>query len=340
MRRGLAAVALLVTALVGSPCRRATAAPEGGSEAETLYALGRAEEEAGAFARALAYDRASVAAAPGSVWAQRASARVAWLEARSEGDFGPLARLERVRRSPSLADDPEAVDALAREVRSFPPGKVRVEAQMFVAEAWLGRLRRPADALPLLRAVSDDPGADPLSSQLAERAIVDTLAGQGRLDEAAAEASSHAGRLDARFVKQARARARRRALRRGAIAELAGFAGLAAIALLRARRRGALGEARAALRGLAPVAVAFAAYVAAAGGLLASRYESGNAAPFVRLALAVLPLLLLARAWGSVGSARSAARIGRAALCAVSVFAAAFVLLDAVNPSYLEGFGL
>jgi hypothetical protein len=209
-----------------------------------------------------------------------------------------------------------------------------------VAEAWLGRLRRPADALPVLREVRDDPKADSLTSRLAEREIIDTLVAEGRRGEAAAEATSQASRLDPHFVKQTRALLRRRTVRDVAIAELGGFAALAALALVRAFRHGALGEARAAIRRLAPIAAAFAVYLAGVGGLLASQYESGRAAPFVHLALAVLPLLLIARAWGSVGSTRWAARAGRAALCAVSVFAAAFVLLDAVNPTYLEGFGL
>jgi hypothetical protein len=341
MRTGLAAVALLGgAALLGGWCGVASAAPDDPGEAERLYELGQADEDAGAFVQALAHDRASLAAAPGSVWAERAAARIAWLDAHSEGGFAPLARLEHVRKNPSLASDPDAVDALAHEAESFPPGQVRVEARMFVAEAWLGRLRRPADALPVLRAVSADPEADPSSSRLAEREIVDTLVSQGRLDEASAEATSHANRLDPLFVKQTRALLRRRALRAAAILELCGFGGLAAIALVRAFRRGALGEVRTAIRSLAPVAAAFAVYLAAAGGLLASKYESGHAAPFVHLALAVLPLLLLARAWGSVGSSRRAARAARAALCAISVFAAAFVLLDAESPTYLEGFGL
>ncbi len=350
MRTGFAAVALLgvaalllgATALVAgaSPVADAAAGATSGSSAEMLFQLAQAEEDAGDFAQALLHDRATIAAAPDSVWAQRAEGRIAWLGARSEGDFAPLARLERVRRSPTLAADPTAVEALASDAEAFPPGQVRVEARMFVAEAWLGRMRRPADALPVLRAVSDDPEADPLTSRLAEREIVSLLTDQGRLDEASAEATAHANRLDPRFVRQTRALVRRRAMRSGALAELGGFAVLAGVAILRALRRGALGEAGTALRRIAPVAVAFVLYLAGAGGALASQYESGNATPFVGLGLAVLPLLFIARAWSSVGSTRAAARVGRAILCAVSVLAATFVLLDAVNPSYLEGFGL
>jgi hypothetical protein len=94
------------------------------------------------------------------------------------------------------------------------------------------------------------------------------------------------------------------------------------------------------LRRVAPLAFAFAAYLAAVGGLLASRYEAGNAAPFLALGAAVIPIVLLARAWAAVGSLRVPARIGRALLSATTVFAAALAVLEAINPAYLDGFGL
>jgi hypothetical protein len=249
-------------------------------------------------------------------------------------------RLERIRSSPELGEDAAAVDALAQDARSFPPGRVRVEAEMFVAEAWIERMRRVDDGIAELRAVRDDPEVDPLTARVAEREIVDALDSEGRLDDAAAEASSHRNRLDPAFVKRAQKLVSRRALRHAAMVVLAAFAVLAGAALARARLRGTLGHAARALRRLAPLAAGFAAYVACAGGVLSSRYESGNAVPFVALGLAVLPLVLLARAWGAVGATGAAARIGRATLCAMSVLAVAFVLLDTVNPAYLEGFGL
>jgi hypothetical protein len=88
------------------------------------------------------------------------------------------------------------------------------------------------------------------------------------------------------------------------------------------------------------VAILFAVYVACAGGWLASAYESGNGAPFFLFGAAAFPLVLLARAWGAVGSTTAPARVLRAGVCATSVLAAAFVLLYAINPTYLEGFGL
>jgi hypothetical protein len=252
----------------------------------------------------------------------------------------PAQELERVRADPALADDPAAIDALARDLQSFPPGPARVEARMLVAEAWLGRMHRPDDALSVLRAVTDDPEADPLTARLAEREIVDALIAEGRLDEAAAEASAHAHRLDPRVVVHTRTLVRRRSLRRVAIAELCIFGALAGRSLLAAFKRGAVGASGRALRRVLFPALGFAVYVAAAGGLLASQYETGNSAPFVLFGLLVVPIVLLARAWAAVGSTRSAARAFRAVICAVSVFAAAFMLLDAVNPAYLEGFGL
>jgi hypothetical protein len=363
MRTGLAAVAFVGASLSLWVHGRMAAGDEttGESAAEAMYRLGQADEEAGAFAQALMHDRASVAAAPESAWAQRAADRIEWLSAHAEGGFAPLARLEQVRRSPALASDPAAIDALARDADAFPPGRVRVEARMLVAEAWLGRMsvaaeaarmteaeaapvartpERVSDALALLRAVSDDPEADPLTARLAEREIVDALVAQDRLEGASAEATSHANRLDPRFVKQTRTLVRRRAMRHAALFELGVFAAIARAALLRAWFRGALGESGTALRRVAPVAVAFALYLGATGGILASAYETGNAMPFVLFGMSILPLVFIARAWGAVGSGRAAARTGRALLCAVSVFAAAFLLLDVVNPTYLEGFGL
>ena len=95
-----------------------------------------------------------------------------------------------------------------------------------------------------------------------------------------------------------------------------------------------------AFRGFAPLAVAFVVLVGGAGGALAASYESGNAAPFLLFGSIALPLVLLARAWAAVGSAGARARAFRAAVCAGAALAAAFVVLDALGASYLQGFGL
>jgi tetratricopeptide (TPR) repeat protein len=307
---------------------------------EAYFLLGELDEGDAAFAQALVDDRAAIDAAPNTRWALRASDRIDWLHARSEGDFAPLTRLEKVRRDPAASSDPAAVDALAHDLESFPPGPVRVEARMLVAEAWIGRMHRPDDAIGELRQVAEDPKADPLTQRLAERELVDALVAAGRIDEAAAEANTHKNRLDSRFVKQVERLLVRRTVRWGSLAVLAAFVLLAVVGLVRAGMQRKLDTAMRELRKLSPVAALFVAFVAVAGGLLASKYESGNAAPFLILGAGVLPLLLVARAWSAVGSQTGAARAARALLCGATVIATAFTLLDWFGPQYLPGFGL
>jgi len=320
---------------------RATAANDDPTAVgEAYFLLGELDEGESAYPQAMVDDRAAIDAAPNTRWALRASDRIDWLRARSEGDFGPLTRLEKVRRDPAASSDPGAVDALAHDLEAFPPGPVRVEARMLVAEAWVGRMHRPGDAIGELRQVAADPKADPLTQRLAERELVDALVATGRIDEAAAEAQTHKNRLDPRFVRQVGRLIVRRTVRWGSLGVLAAFALLAVAGLVRAGMRRELGGAMRELRKLSPVAALFVAFVAVAGGVLASRYESGNAAPFLVLGAGVLPLLLVARAWSAVGSQTAAARAARAVLCGATVFAAAFTLLDWFGPEYLPGFGL
>jgi hypothetical protein len=324
-----------------SALRAAAAAnDDANAVAEADFVLGQLEEEDAAYPQALVDDRACIDAAPASRWALRASDRIDWLRARSEGDFGPLRRLEAVRHDPSLSGDPATIQALDQEADGFPPGMVRVEARMLVAEAWLGRLNRPADAIAVLRKVCSETKIDPLTQRLAERELVDALVAQDRIDDAIAEANAHPARLDPKFLTQVRRLRTRRDVRWGSAGVLAVFALLAIVALGRAARERRLGAAVAAVRSLAPTAALFVVFVAGAGGWLASEYETGNAEPFLVFGAGVLPLVLLARAWSAVGSQRPAARLARSLLCAITVMAAAFQLLETTNPQYLVGFGL
>jgi hypothetical protein len=248
--------------------------------------------------------------------------------------------LERMRASSALSNDPAAVESLARLADGAPPSQQRAEARMLVAEAWLGRMHRTDDALRVLRLVAEDPAADALTSRLAERELVDTWIAQGRLGEAAREVRLHPERVDLRFAKQVLRLERRQMLAVAATAELVLFGILVAFALVRAARRHGLQAALVGLRSLAPIVAAFCLYVAAVGGLLATQFEKGNAAPFVWLGGILAPVVLMARAWGAVGSPERPARIGRALLSAASAVAAAFLLLATYSPLYLEGFGL
>ena len=334
----LAWIAAVLVVLFAHAARAADDDPLAAAEAR--FHAGESNEEHGAYPEALTDYRAVMDAVPGSRWAVRASDRIEWIRSRSEGDFAPLRRLEQVRRDPDLAADPGAIDALARDAEGFPPGLVRMEARMLVAEAWLGRMHRPTDAIRELELVRDDPKTDALTSRLAERELVDAYVAEGRIDEAVAEATKRPARLDPKFVRQVKQLVRRRAVNRFATIVLAAFGVLSIVGLARAGRKRTLGQAWSALRELAPPALGFVAFVAIAGGLLASQYESGNATPFFLLGAAVLPLVLVARAWGAVGSQTRLARMGRALLCAVTVVAMAFVLLEKAYPEYLVGFGL
>jgi hypothetical protein len=257
-----------------------------------------------------------------------------------DGEASPLQRLETLRRDPEASADPAAIAALARDLESFPPGVVRIEARMLVAQAWLERMNRPADAIELLRQVTADPRTDPPMQRLAERELVDALVATGHIDEAVAETRSHPAWLDPSFVKQTGRLLVRRALRWTALSALATFAGLAAIGLWRAGRRRAMSQAGREVRKMAPVGAAFVAFVVVAGGALAANYESGSAMPFLLLGAGVLPLLFLGRAWSAVGSQTACARAARGLLCGTTVLAEAFLVLDLCRPQYLMGFGL
>jgi len=337
------AVALVTRGARAEPSRaelEATGNGTGDVAAEALFTLAQMDERDFDFARALARYEASYAKSPSSRYAQRATNRISQLKAHAEGDFAPLARLERVRRDPALANDPAAIDALARDADAFPPGLVRVEARMLVGEAWVGRMNRHADGIAVLRQIVDDPKSDPLTARQAARLLVDTMAQDGDIDRAANAARELRTKLDPAFVTSIERRVRRRTLHYAAIGDLIALAAFVAAALAMAKRRARLPAVGAALRSSAPLAIGFAAYVAIAGGLLASSYEAGNAAPFLYFGGAVVPIFFAARAWGAAGAQTPLARLARAAVCGSAMIAAAFIVLERIDPVYLEGFGL
>jgi hypothetical protein len=201
--------------------------------AEAHFRLGALDESDAEPAHAMAHYRASIDAAPSPHAARSAAMRVQWLSARSEGEFVPLSRFLRMQRDPALAGDANAVAAFAREADAFPPGLLRGEAQLFVAERWLGPLHMREDGMRELRKVADDPAAGGVSARLAERALVDAWLADGRLDEAAREVEARAPMLDPEVVRRVEGLSRRRMLRRGAALALAICLGLTAIAVLR-----------------------------------------------------------------------------------------------------------
>lgn len=308
--------------------------------ADALYRMAEAEDAAGDFAHAVQHYRAAVTRLPSFRYAPKAMTRASQLEAHSEGDYRPFARLDAVRRDPKTSDDAAAIDSLARDAEGFPPGPTRGEARMVCADAYLARLHRRADGEAELRRVTDDPKADPLLRRQAAVELLDALLDDGNLEGAREVTESEGKLLDRKQARRIVVASRRRWLHRGSLVVLALFGLLAATAVVRASLRGALGGVWSALRGGAWYALAYAAWLAIAGGGFASAYETGNAEPFYGFAATLLPIAALARAWSAAGSRSAPARVVRATMCATVVLAAAFLVLEAINVQYLEGFSL
>lgn len=336
-----AALAIMM-ALTANDAAPPAAAADPQAEAEAMYRRAESDDAAGRYARALDEYRATAALLPSSRYAPRAASRASTLAAHAEGDFAPYARLEQVRRDPELSSDAAAIDALARDADAFPPGLVRVEARMVCADAYLHRLGRVDDGMRVLRAVLDDPKSDPLTLHQASRALVDAYVDRGELDAALATASARAreNMLDPMALDEVKELVRRRALHRVSIANLALLAAGTVTSVVLALRRGRGAAIARALRKLAPLAIGFAAYIAAAGAWLASAYEAGNARPFLIFGSTLVPLVFAARAWSAAGSPQPWARALRSVVCAAGVMSASFLLLEWIDPAYLEGFGL
>jgi hypothetical protein len=224
---------------------------------EAYFRLGVMDEEEGSFERALANQRSCMARAPYGSWARSARLRISWISARSEGDFEPLARLQRVRGDPKLGSDRAALEALARDADSFPPGRVRAEARMFAAEALASTKGAEEEAMALFRKVADDPSSDATDAGLARRNTLQAYVATGRLDDAAAEAQRFPG-VSSELSARVRRLVRRRAIERAAVAELILVAVAAVLVGIRGRivgRRASLKRRRAERLGRAGLVV-------------------------------------------------------------------------------------
>ncbi|CAN5760735.1 hypothetical protein BH09MYX1_BH09MYX1_31180 [soil metagenome] len=307
------------------------AATDARATAEATYETAAKDDDALHFAAALAGYRRSIAILPSHRYAQRAQTRIDFLSGHAEGDFAPLAALEAVRRTPGATKDGARVDALVAAAAEFPPGAVRGESYFVAGEAYLTELHRPADANAAFRKTLDETAASPLLRKQAAARLIDFALASGDLADArrlAVLADDHA------LAQRVAVAERRHQLHLASMVALAAFAAFAVLAIAR-RRQGLF-----AVRGFAPWALLLVAYVAGAGGLLATTFESGNALPFLAFGAILLPLVLLARAWGTAGRTTAMARVGRALVSASAVLAAAFLLLERIDVRYLEGFGL
>ena len=306
------------------------------SAADALYLLGDMDEAVLDFPAALHHYQASLARLPSSRYAPRAGRRAHELSTHSEGGFLPLVKLETIRRSAALANDPAVIDALAHDAESFPHGKVRVEARALAAEAYLGRLHRKDDAIGLLRLVALDPDAELLTARLAAGELVQGYVAKQDFASALAFAQASPNLLEPSTRKDIQRTMRRRPLRMAATADLAVLAAFALFALAGRERKRVVSS----VREVAPMALIFAGLASGVGGYLASRYEQTSPYPFTAMLPAMFMVSVLARAWSAGGPSGSVARAFRGVVAFGGVFGAAFLLLDRMDPVYLAGFGL
>ena len=337
-RRAASAFALGAILIRATPSR---AEPGLEARAAAQQSFDRAEQAFAAlrFAEALTAYREAAAADPSARFVPIARARAADLEAHAEGGFAPLARLSAVRRDPIQSGDRAVIEALERDVATFPPGRVRGEAELTIADAWWHRLGDPRRAVPPLEAAIADETGDRLTRSLALGELVSLHRERGDLDAALA-AVDRSPDLAPATRREVRTLVRRGRLRTVAIAFLAALGLLGVVSLLRAAPRlGGLAELPRAL--LPPLAVAFSLYLGGAAAVLVRLRGDGDPRPFVWLGLGVLAAFIVARAWRlGWGDGGPSARAARGLLCAAGVIAAAFLAVERTDPSYLEGLGL
>ncbi len=331
---------LAVVLLAGAPgaARALEEPPPGRAAAEASCA--RADEAARdlRFEEALAAYRAAIAADPSARCALSARARAEDLEAHAEGGFGPLAELSAVRRDPQKMADRAAIEALARDLEGFPPGRVRVEARLVVAEAWDHRLGEPVRAIAAYEAAVADRGGDKLTRALALSELWALRRQRGEIREALAVVEGEP-LLSPAVTAAVRRAMRREWMRAAAVVVLGGLLaiGAASLARLVAKARDVREVPALVVR---PFAVAFALYLGGAGAVLVRLHGEGDARPFVWFGLGVLTVAAVARAFRlAVGPRGPAVRAAWAAACVAGVIAAAFLSVERTDPSYLEGLG-
>ena len=333
-RLALAALAAGLALDVGRAALAADPAPR--ADAAASYERAERAAQEGRFAEALAAYRDALAADPGAPAATAARARIGDLEAHAEGGFAPLARLDEVRRDPRRSGDRAEILALERALGSFPGGRVRAEARLFVAEAWR-RLGEPARALPPLEAAVADDSADRLTRALALAELCALRQERGELREALAVVERDPA-LSPAMTEKMRRLTRRERLRGLAALVLGGLGavGMGSIATLAKRARD-LRDLPALL--VRPLGVAFALGLGGAGALLA-RAQGGDARPFVWLGLGVLAVGVVARAFRLAAGGRRRARAVWAAACVAGVVAVAFLAAERTDAAYLDPLGL
>jgi hypothetical protein len=336
MRRALGIAVALLTLVAGA---RADEAPS----AEPRAIARAAFDEAESAAREFRFEEAQRAyehafdADPSAPFAPVARARAEDLAAHAEGGFAPLRALEEVRRDPKKLRDSASVEALERAAGAFPPGRVRSEARIVVAEAYWHTLGQPERAIAPLEAITSDEAAESYTRALALNELVGIARDRGDLGAAAAELDRHPALLPTlraeihRLIRRAR-------ISVAAHAWLIALLSVGVVSIARvARRSGARSLSRKLVR---PLATGFALYVGAAAALLAKIYGNEDPRPFLFLGLGIFALDVIARAWRLTSTESRALRVVRAIACGAGVLAVGFVALERTEAGYLTSFGL
>lgn len=317
------------------------------SEGAASRAVARFEEAEqaraeGRFAEAVRAYREALAAEPSARFAPVARARAEDLEAHAEGGFAPLLALTSARRALGSAAEPEAraaVEALARDLRGFPEGRVRAEAAVLVGEAWWRKLGDPRRAVEVLTFAAEDAAGDPLTRQLALTEASALLRERGEISAALALLERHAA-LSPGALAEVRRLARRGALRTASIAVLASLVVVFVFAFFGAARR--LGGMRFAQRAaVRPLMVGFSLYLGGAAAVIVRLRGEGDPRPFLWLGLGVLAVSIVARTLALTSTrGRAALTAARVAVCVAGVLAAAFLSVERTDASYLASLGL
>ena len=306
--------------------------------ARASFLLGELDEHARAYASAVERYRAVLQIDPGNWYASTAQARLTSL-GRYEGALDALARLDAVRRDPERADDPTEIDALAVAAPAFPR-RVRDETWLFVAEAWLGRLRAPRRAIGPALLVAHDAEADGQTRASGYELAYAAMHAVGDVDRALAVLADPA--TPPALARQIRRDLRRRALHRLSSAGVVlGAAAMLIGAIETVRRRRVRRALDAAMR---PTAVALLAVIALGGYVLAEAWERGDGRPFLALGVALLAVHAIVAAWrGGFGDRSRWLRAFGGAIAASCLLAAAYLILERTGEtgvSMLDGFGL
>lgn len=189
-----------------------------------------------------------------------------------------------------------------------------------------------------LRNLASDPRNDVLLRRTAATRLVVGLADAGDFEAAEAAAHVFAHNIDPQAIEHVRAVRRRGRVHVAAVGALAVALGLLLTTLV-ARRRAILG-ALPTVRGVAPLVVFFFGYAGAVGGYVATSYENGSAAPFLLFAAVMVPFAMMLRVWSAVGSPRPAARALRGVAAVAGTLAVGFLVVERVNPTFLQNFNL